>query len=76
MLHRNPLNPDKWLTTMSRGNTCRRAVGKLPSLKVQAESRGKYWSLFFQAGIVSQYLAQPHHRLPIQRGVGQRVITR
>lgn len=43
VLERLGINPDEWLATMSRGNPFRRAVGKLFPLKVQAESREKYW---------------------------------
>ena len=43
ILVRLGINPDEWLTTMSRANPFRRAVGKLHSLKVYAESLGKQW---------------------------------
>ena len=43
ILVRLGINPDEWLATMSRGNRFHRAVGKLRSLKVYAESLGKQW---------------------------------
>ncbi len=43
ILERLGIDPNEWLATMSRGNSFRRAVGKLLSLKVYAESCGKHW---------------------------------
>lgn len=43
ILERLGIDPNEWLATMSRGNSFRRAVGKLLSLKAYAESCGKRW---------------------------------
>ena len=43
ILERLGIDPNEWLATMSRGNSFRRAIGKLLSLKAYAKSCGKHW---------------------------------
>ncbi len=49
ILERLGIDSNEWLATMCRGNPFHRAVGKLLSLKVYAESRGKHWVHGFAA---------------------------